>query len=315
MKRILVVGFGAMGCRHVQSLLGHKAGYEIHVVEPSEDNIRVNTERIGGKPNDFIWHQNLDDCKDAFDLAIVATSSTPRYQIVKKLLEKGVKLFLLEKIVFQSAAQFEDILQMMNSFNAKAYCNFVNRYFNAYNEIREKLSDVNFMMTVHGGEFGLGCNAIHYIDIFQYLSKKNEDISIKSSQLSLIESENRRGKEYKEFTGIINLANSKGDQLSLLSEKNFGGGVTINIQTPKQQYFLSEQTQQMFFIGEHETNVSAFTILPTSKLTHTILQDIFSNNCRLTTLSETSKAHTLLFNCFNEIIYNTTDAKSLCPIT
>ena len=316
MKKILVIGFGAMGCRHVQSLLGHKDQYDIHVVEPSGQIVEMNTERIGAKPGDFTRHEKLDAVPDGVDLAIVATSSGPRYQIVKQLLENNVRLFLLEKIVFQSEQQFHDIIQLLEKHNAKAYCNFVNRYFGAYNQIKQAIetSRAACTMVVHGGEFGLGCNAIHYIDIFQYLNGSNE-LTMNGSLLSALEIENRRGKEYREFTGLMNIADKAGNKLTLIAEKDFSGGVTIDIQFGNSRYILSEQTQKMFSIEEKDAVVAAFTIVPTSRLTHTIAQDIFSGNCRLTQVAETAQAHSLLFNSFNKIIYTTTDQQTLCPIT
>lgn len=305
-----------MGCRHAQSLLGHKEQYEVHIVEPSDDNIRVNSERIGAATNDFTRHLSLDDISGDFDLAIVATSSGPRYNVVKQLLHKGIKLFLLEKIVFQSAEQFTEIRQLMADQNARGYCNFVNRYFNAYNEVKEKLSGnlEPCTMTVYGGEFGVGCNSIHYIDIFQYINGRNK-LVMNDCNLTLSDAENRRGKEYKEFTGSINISDSRKNTLTLISDKKFQGGVIINILAPNGQYILSEQTGQMFFLANNQTMVSDFTIVPTSKLTHTIAQEIFSGNCRLTQVAETAEAHGLLFDCFNKIVYNTTGEKLLCPIT
>ncbi|HEY0680471.1 MAG TPA: Gfo/Idh/MocA family oxidoreductase [Chitinophagaceae bacterium] len=315
MKKILVIGFGSMGCRHVQSLLSSKSAYDIHVVEPYDENIAANSERIGARPGDFTRYRELNQLNGSFDLAIVATSSGPRFEIVKWLLQKGVKLFLLEKIVFQSESQFSEIIRLMDEANAKAYCNFVSRYFPAYNEIRDNIPhQSNISMVVHGGEFGLGCNAIHYIDMFQYLTE-GVSLQTRGSLLSLSETENRRGKEYREFTGVINLADAKNNDLILVSEKGFTGGVTINIEIGDRRYLLSEQTQQMFAIGMNGISSSEFAIIPTSKLTHTIVQDIFSGRCRLTQVKETFPAHALLFNSFNSIIYNSSDANSICPIT
>ncbi|MGB8194450.1 MAG: Gfo/Idh/MocA family oxidoreductase [Chitinophagaceae bacterium] len=316
MKSILVIGFGAMGCRHVQSLLSHAGEYEIYVVEPSDDNIRTNTERIGATPDAFKRLRSLDELQEKIDVAIVATSSGPRFQIMKQLLEKGIKLFLLEKIVFQSASQFKQIIELMNKSGAKAYCNFVNRYFPAYNEVKEAIaaSTSNCTMLVHGGEFGLGCNAIHYIDIFQYINGGRE-LQMNDAQLLLTDTANRRGSEYKEFTGAIGITDSNGNRLTIIAEKNFSGGITINIQCGDNQYVLSEQTQQLFAVSNDGVRVGEFAIIPTSRLTHTIVQDILSGKCRLTQVQETADAHALLFNSFNHLIYNSSDEKNLCPIT
>ena len=125
-KQILVVGFGVMGCRHVQAFLLEKDKFELHVVEPSEGNIKANIERIGAVKEDCHWYSGIDQVPNV-DLAVVATSSAPRFNIVKALLEKGVKLFLLEKIIFQSKHQYDEILGLMKDYGAQAWSNFVNR--------------------------------------------------------------------------------------------------------------------------------------------------------------------------------------------
>lgn len=311
---VLVVGFGMMGCRHVQALLQDKTKFRVHVLEPSEENIQTNIARIGAGIADCNWYADMSDIP-AIDLAIVATSSAPRFNIVKALIEKGCKFFLLEKIVFQSIDQFSEILELMKANGVKAYCNFVNRYFGAYNDIKSKLnSDLPIEMRVYGNAFGLGCNAIHYIDIFQYLTGCNDN-SLKSSLVSILEIDNRRGNQYKEFTGTIKLTNNNNNTLSVIADQEFMGGVTISIRQGNLEYLLSEQSQKIFTIGENENSKSDFVITPTSKLSNQIAQEILEGNCRLTTLEDTFQSHSLLFKVFNTCLFSEHNSSILCPIT
>lgn len=305
-----------MGCRHVQAFLGEKTKYELTVLEPSQENIKTNSVRIGSDESDFTWITSLDDLNFVPDLVIVATSSKPRFNIVKQLLDKGVKTFLLEKIVFQSKAQFTEILDLMKLHQANAWCNFVNRYFKAYqlikNEILNGTSGVE--MSVYGGAFGLGCNAIHYIDVFQFLSSNNE-ITLLSDDLKLLDKENRRGAEYKEFTGTLKFKNSNGNVLTIIADEEFKGGSVINIKTSSNHYLLSEETQQCFNLTSNN-NTYEFKIIPTSRLSNVIAEDILNNACVLTRLSETKLPHFLLFDAFNSFLkLDTSNLETLCPIT
>ena len=317
MKKILVVGFGGMGCRHVQSLLTEKGVYEIHVVETYQPNIATNCERIGARPEDIHWHNAVDEMKQPADLAIIATSAEPRYEIVKKLIRAGVKRFLLEKIVFQSAQQFEEIVQLIEANGVKTYCNFVNRYFDAYNSIREQTAGLpgSIAMTVYGGAFGLGCNSIHYIDIFQYITRSNGEVKINPSQVSELQGENRRGKQYKEFTGSFGVVNEKGNQLNIISDPAFTGGVTIRIEGAGKSYLLSEESQKYFIGNNGKTEQLPFTILPTSRLTARIAKEILSDDCRLTSVQATRPAHEALFEVFNTVLNGRIAADMICPIT
>lgn len=310
---VLVVGFGMMGCRHVQALLQNKEKFKVHVLEPSAENVETNTARIGAKREDCSWYTTLSDVP-LVDIAIVATSSAPRFNIVKALIESGCKFFLLEKIVFQSTDQFNEIMELMTANGVKAYCNFVNRYFEAYNEIKQELNaDTHLEILVYGNAFGLGCNAIHYIDIFQYLTANN-NLSIDSSAVSKIDIENRRGNQYNEFTGTLKLNNSMG-RLTIIADPEFLGGVSTNIRQGNREYLLSEQSQKYYSIGVGSNAKKDFTITPTSRLSDKITLEILEGNCRLTTLEETFHSHGLLFEVFNNCLFGEHHNNTLCPIT
>jgi len=311
---VLVVGFGMMGCRHVEALLQNKEKFQVHVLEPSSENIETNTIRIDAKKEDCNWYTSLNEIPSV-DFAIIATSSAPRFNIVKSLIDKGCKYFLLEKIVFQSKDQFKEIISLVNQKGVKAYCNFVNRFFVAYNEIKKELSsDTPLNMLVYGNAFGLGCNAIHYIDIFQYLTENN-NLSMDSSAVSKIEFENRRGTQYHEFTGTIKLNTHTGSKLSIIADPEFLGGVSIHLKQGNREYLLSEQSQQYFSIGENFNEKKDFTITPTSRLSDKIALEILEGNCRLTTLEETFHSHELLFKVFNNYLFGEHLDSTICPIT
>ena len=314
-RKVLVVGFGMMGCRHVQAFLEDKDKYEVHVLELSESNIKENIVRINAEYNDCIWYKDLDNVP-LLDIAIIATSSSPRFEIIKKLLKTGYKKFLLEKIVFQSEEQFQIVLELIKESKAVAYCNFVNRYFNTYNTIKKELinSKERTNITIHGGEYGLGCNAIHYIDIFQYLTNNN-DLLLNKAKVNISKTENRRGDYYKEFTGFISFKNSNSDSIRLISEPEYAGGVTINIINGDKNYLLNENSEMFYFDNKEDFGFDKFTIIPTSRLSDVIVEDIFEDNCRLTKIDETYKTHVELFNVFNTALYGKSSFDTLCPIT
>lgn len=316
-KRILIVGFGAMGCRHAQSFLDKKEDYDVHILEPSDKNIKQNIKRINAKKSDFTWYKNIDNIP-LLDIVIVATSSFPRFEIVKTLLVMGYRKFLLEKIVFQSEKQFIKIIDMIEKSDSVAYCNFANRYFVAYNDIKKQLnrSAEKININVRGGAFelGLGCVAIHYVDIFQYLTNNNE-IQLTKFDLQLLEGENRRGSIYKEFYGMIQLANNNGDAITLNTELELKEGVTISISQGEKTFLLNERTGKLFTSDKSVNSVNDFIMIPSSKLTHDIIEDIFNNKCKLTKIDQTLLAHTSLFKAFNNVLNNDHTADTLCPIT
>jgi len=317
MTNILVVGFGMMGCRHVQALLQRKGEMNVFVLEPSINVIEENLVRIGAVREDCTWVTDIAEIQVVIDVAIIATSSAPRYGIVSSLIEKGIKHFLLEKIVFQSEEQFDTILKIAERYDVKLYCNFVNRYFKPYRDIKSYIQLVDcadIHMTVMGGPFGLGCNAIHYIDIYQFITG-NDEINVEATDISIMDIENRRGSQYKEFIGKILVSDQSQKSLFIISDENFQGGVVITITAGDKTFILSEQTQKVYETDGKTISQSDFEIVPTSRLSALIVEEIIAGKCNLTKLGETKSAHFSLFNLFNLILTGNHSSSMICPIT
>jgi predicted dehydrogenase len=317
MKNVLVVGFGMMGCRHVQALLQRKGEMNVIVLEPSIIVIEESLLRIGANRDDCTWVTDISEVQEVIDVAVIATSSAPRYRIVSSLIEKGIKNFLLEKIVFQSEEQFDTILKIAEENDVKLYCNFVNRYFKPYRDIKSYIqlvdcADIN--MTIIGGPFGLGCNAIHYIDIYQFITGCDE-INVKTADVSIMDIENRRGNQYKEFKGKILVSDQSQKSLFIISDEHFQGGVVITIKAGDKTFILNEQTKQVYETDGKTISQSDFEIIPTSMLSALIVEEIIAGKCNLTRLEETKSAHFSLFNLFNQILTGNHSSSMICPIT
>jgi predicted dehydrogenase len=320
-KQIAIIGFGAMGCRHAQSLINNPetANWKILTVETSEENFKLGIQKIGADETRIQRVSAISNLPDSIDLAIVATSAAPRYAIMNQLLDKGIKYYLLEKIVFQSLAQFDHIIQRMKQLEAVAYCNFVNRYFDNYNHIRKQIQSnpgIPVEMTVTGGEFGLGCNAIHYIDLFEYLTSSSGKVTIQYNLLEELESGNKRGNEYREFRGSIAAVNDKKQHLRITSFKAFETGIVINIRLGDHSlHQLNENMGTAVEYNENGIRNHLFNLLPTSRLTAVICQDIFNGTCRLSTVQETRQTHAQLFGIFNTVLKLENSSETICPIT
>lgn len=310
---ILVVGFGNMGCRHAQSLLKRKDEDKIIVIEPNKETVKSNKIRIGDLENRLIFIDTIEDLKLKIDFAIIATSSNPRFDIVLKLLSFGVKKFLIEKVVFQSEKQFKKVIQKLHEFKAEAYCNFVNRYFSNYQLIKSELSkDKPFKMIVSGGEFGLGCSSLHYMDLFEYMC--NDYCKMVSSSLNLSNSKNSRGETYKEVNGLLLLKSSKGDKLLINSDIKKTGGVEITIIQDSKIHILNEESlNHLQILDDIILKKEDFIIKNTSELTNNLVNEIFENRTVLPTVKETMNSHLQIFKVFNEVFG--LSKSELCPIT
>jgi predicted dehydrogenase len=316
MKNFLVVGFGGMGCRHAQSILDAKLTERIFVIEPSDEIFETNLKRIGFNSSAFVRLKSVDEISVLIDLAVVATSSEPRFEITRQLISKGVQTFLLEKVVFQSIDQFIKISDLSAEKTVRIFGNLPNRYFDNYIEIKKhilKTATVSVNMTVVGGEFGLACNAIHYLDLFAYLT--GYELENNNSRLNVSETPNRRGVQYRELNGFISFKDKNGrGSLMICSEKNFKGGVTVSISVDTCSTTLYE-SEQVEFRMLHDAEVRSFMPIPSSKLTARIITDIGNDKCLMPELDEMMKHHSLLFNEFNLAFNLNKKNDTICPIT
>ena len=134
-KKFLIVGFGGMGCRHAQSLINMYNNASVFVHEPNDNIFNENLALIGESSNNNIKRVSiLNEIKSKINFCVIATSAEPRFEILKELLNYDIENFLVEKVVFQSRVQFQEIKKILKG--KKVYVNFVNRYFENYIRIK-----------------------------------------------------------------------------------------------------------------------------------------------------------------------------------
>ena len=174
-KKILLVGCGNIGSRHLQGLVKLPYKIEIEIVEPNIDARNLAKKRLDEieyeKPHfSFKWKLSINNSKNN-DLVILATPSKNRLELIKTLVKLGNRRFLIEKMVCQSKKEYESILSLINSTNSKAWVNAPRRYFVSYQKIIrefEKNSQIN--LNIFAGDTGLGSNAIHFLDLFLWIT-------------------------------------------------------------------------------------------------------------------------------------------------
>ena len=176
----------------------------------------------------------------------------------------------------------------------------------------------NIHMSVDGGDWGISGNSIHYLDVFNYLT---EDI-ISIFNIDGLDKESYPSKRagFFDFNGQIFVETLGGDKLVLNNNKNSDRPVTINIANDYFRYIIFEDigkaiVQNKFNSWEH-TEIE-FTIIPQSKLTSIILDEIFNlGRCDLISLEESFPLHKPMLEAFTghlNKINNTILEK--CPIT
>ena len=295
-KKFLIVGFGGMGCRHAQSLINMYNNASVFVHEPNDNIFNENLALIGESSNNNIKRVSiLNEIKSKINFCVIATSAEPRFEILKELLNYDIENFLVEKVVFQSRVQFQEIKKILKG--KKVYVNFVNRYFENYIRIKKEIDAKIFSIDIIGGDFGLGCNALHYFDLFKYFGAT--EIELDKFSLSKNPIPNRRGKQYKEVLGQISLKSKNGSRLNISSDSSREGGVEIIIKNSKSTHIINEILLKHIQFSKNNISVAPLKIQYTSVLTSLIYKDIIASKCLLPIINDSEDIHNILFESIN----------------
>ena len=319
-KKIILVGCGNIGSRHLQGLVKLPYPLDIVIIDPNQNSQKLAKSRLDEinfekSHISFTWTESISDL-DSSDLVILATPSPKRVELIKQLLESGNKRFLVEKMVCQSEDEYDKLLSMAKTYNSLLWVNAPRRTFESYQELRKKIQGSKLShIVVNAGNMGLGSNAIHFIDLFSWFTNDNQ-IILDGDYLFEKIFPNQRGEEFMEFAGTILGHNKNGSMILLnflpvnnhpLTVSFFGKDLTLIVdETNKKIYDLKNLKSELFFHTEFQ-----------STLTTQIVDDILTkDDCKLPSLEDSFIAHKELFRIFNKHIQKlTNERRLLCPIT
>ncbi len=322
MKTIAIIGAGQLGSRHLQGLAKSDLEISIEVVEPFETSRNTAKERFEEIPaNEKIknidFYANISQLSDELDLVIIATNADVRFNVVNELLEnKKVKNLVLEKVLFQKIEEYTKIENLLA--DTKCWVNHPRRMFPFYKDLKEKLSSsTNVDFSVSGGDWGLGCNGLHFLDCFSYLTGI-KDIELNSTYLDKELYETKR-KGFNEVNGMI---------IGKLNNHSFTLNCFANNPSPVQFTITSDQlnisideSNGWYRVSKKENNWNQEIkeekiVYFQSELTNILLNDIFDNNCTLPTYNEAMKLHVNYLSLLIEHINSFSKIKyDFCPIT
>lgn len=321
MAKILIVGCGDIGSRHLQAIAKLPFPIDVEIVEPDEKNRTIAKTRLSEinfdkNEQNYSWYDSIQKTSSS-DLAIVATNAIPRFSIVRKLLENGHKRFLLEKMVTQSISDYDIMLEKMTKFGAKGWVNLVHRYFEFFIKLKNLVnSNQPLHLSVVTGNWGAVGNAIHFLDLFAWLCN---DYKIKLNGDNLMNKilPNKRGKELIELAGTITASSTNESTLTLTFLPYDELPYMINLVTDDFHLILDETNNKVFPIRNCPPDLQHFTYQPVSQTTTKIVKDIIeTGECKLPKLSEIKFIHDELIRIFSKHLEKLTNKREkICPIT
>jgi predicted dehydrogenase len=319
---IAIIGAGSIGSRHLQGVKQARISMNIYVVDISLDSIDIAKKRYSEIGDNEYFKQvtylsSLSELPTELDIAIIATSSSCRCCIILELIQtRKIHNMLIEKFLFPSIEEYTIVEKEFNERKIKVWVNCPLRLLTAYKELKKELSPgEKIIFNVSGSDWGIGCNAIHYIDLFAFFTGETDIIFDEMSGLySKIYESKRNG--YVEFAGVITGKTNNGSIITLTSSLSSSIPVLITIQSKNKTIVIKEDQDRMLIISEFSIEEKKIGMKFQSQLTGNIIEQIFNNSCELTCFHESKKLHCLFLEPLLSFYNSKLKLNSKkCPIT
>ncbi len=324
MYRIALIGAGQLGSRHLQGIAKSQVDIAIEIVEPYESSRKMAEQRyheieknIHVKNIQFM--ESLDSLSDQLDIVIIATNADVRLNIVKELLSiKKVNKLILEKVLFQTVEAYYEVEDLLSQTQTECWVNHPRRMFPFYQNLKkelEKAKQINY--TVQGGDWGIGCNGLHFIDHLAFLSEK-EDLTISNNFLDPLLYQSKRANNV-EFNGMIN--GIIGNHLFSLYSNSEYCPLTLTITSDVLSVYIDESRGFVRMArkenGWQWEEFNQKIIFFQSELTNRLIEDlILTDTCMLPTYKEAMALHIPFIETLLIHISKVSGNKMiLCPIT
>jgi hypothetical protein len=319
-----IIGAGQLGSRHLQGLSIINQDVEIIVIDPNSDALELAQKRYEEMPSNshvrsVNYHRDIPGLDGEVDLAILATNAENRREIIENLLYKvRVNYLILEKVVFQSVKDFEEIILILEERKIKAWVNCPRRICSFFQELRKEtiLSD-SIKICVKGSSWGLASNTIHMLDIFSFLSGQT-NINIDYTDLDdEIYKSKRDG--FVELGGRILAKTDRGDILELVDDRkqDVSSQMSIKFNGNHFEIVQNQSLVRIFSQDGGESNEIPFNMPLQSNMTADVAEQILETGLsNLTPLNESYLLHRPMLDTFNAHLSTILNRSvTICPIT
>lgn len=323
---ILLVGAGELGSRHLQSLIKdglNGAKRNIYVYDPAQQSLDISAKRAAqvscADTVSLYYSCELNFDVETFDLVVVATNATVRLMVIEAVLSRyQVHYFLLEKVLFQQATEFEQAKELISAHCKGAWVNCGRRMFAVYQQIYQLvLNTTSLQMQVQGYNWGMACNGIHFIDLWSHFCQSLDYTVDHTGLLKNIIESKRKG--FYEIEGELR-CQATDHRLSLQCQvdESTAPGVVLTIETDNHHIIVNE-SQREWVVTDKSSNDSQTGMIDfpyqsdvTGKVASHILSD---GTCGLTSFSESCRLHLPFLDALTAHFNDNGLVTTNCPIT
>jgi predicted dehydrogenase len=319
---LAVVGCGNIGSRTLQALAKLTSPATIFAVDPVPAALARARERVAelgpAARAKVVYAESMQALPGSIDLAIVATCADTRRATVEALLDRAeVHALVLEKFLFQRREDYAAVGARIAKSGARCWVNLVRRAWPGYQALRRRLAgDRRVEMQALGPDFRLASNAVHYIDIYAFLT----GVHVSALDGSGIDPEpmaSRRA-EFRELSGVLRGHGAEGRRVTLASHR--GGKLPFVIQffTPDLHWIVRE-LERKAWCASAETDwtwrETDFPTLDMSAMTDAYAEILEHGRSMLPAYDESAEDHLNLLAVYNRHWFGAKAGEAACPIT
>ena len=327
MYRVLIVGCGQLGSRHLQAVAALPQVREIEVVDPQQEALLLGRERLAKVPDRapntvYRWLSSLNQATRDGDLCIVATQAEGRCQLVRQVTEMlGYQSFLLEKIVAQSVREYESLMSFSAESGLSVWVNCKARAYPFHKRVKAILDPSEpILLSDMGGNHGLASNGVHVADLFVFYDDCDR-IESAGAHIDPLLHPSKRGSHVFDLSGTLHGYTSKGSHLTISFASDHAAPDHISIASRRYRCIVDHLSRWAWESDADtgwEWRPAPFEgNLLVSHMTKAFATDILSKgNCELPTLAECFPAHRFILEelllHFNQLLSKDDDR---CPVT
>lgn len=300
MTKVLVIGGGKIGSRHLQGILLSENNLEITVVDPSVESLnlcRIRANEIIFKNHNNILYRNQIPKKERFEICIISTNADIRAKVTEEVLAHCfIKHIIFEKVLFQKEIDYYNISKLLKKKKVNAWVNCPYRAYSFFQEIKKTLDlDSIIEMNVKGSSWGMACNSIHVIDLFSYFVNSSE---LKSAKINLSNKliNTKRGNKFKEVSGQM-IFKINNHLLSIICDENKEKSFSIDIYNKKIKHSVDFEKKKWESNMNGLLKIQNCNIEDVSETSKIIVNNLIKNDhCGLISYEESCKLHLILLD-------------------
>lgn len=275
--RICIIGVGNIGMRYVQGIGKDLPHAELCLVDHESRVEELAKLKLGN----VRLFTSLDQVAQPVDLFVVATSCGPRLSIYKQCLARKPRYVILEKYLFGARAEFEECLSLAR------VPTFVNQWMYGSGTFDCMFEREATSVELSGSGWGLACNAVHWMDVFQRHMRIRQARVGAGTTVSEVYPSKRAG--YEEIFGDWIFEDMQSEKrFRLIDRPSEHGNDGLKIKVDAAEYFFDYKS-----VKKGGGTLSQFPYF--SELIGGIVVDLFeTGSCSLPALEESIRQHLLI---------------------